>query len=268
MKMRLTALLLPCLLTLQLTGCTAVRQQLGQTLITPETEAQLGEQVAAQVEEREKILDDRRVQEYIRQIATPLIEQSLLDRPGVPYRITVLDQPQQVNAFAVPGGHLYVYTGLLLAAADEAELAGVLAHEIGHVVARHSANQLATQYGMEILAGLALGENPNEIAAIASQFGHAGAMARFSRDDEREADEYGVKYLVATGYDPAGLLSFFQKLQKLEGGKRSEVEKLLASHPPTQERIRRIEKLIAKSGARGGDRKREEFVRETASLRR
>ena len=157
---------------------------------------------------------------------------------------------------------------LLLAADDEAELAGVLAHEIGHVVARHSANQLATQYGMEILAGLALGENPNEIAQIASQFGHAGVMARFSRDDEREADEYGVKYLVATGYDPAGLLSFFQKLQKLEGRKQGEVEKLLATHPATQERIRRIEKLIAKSGAQGGDRKREQFVRETALLRR
>ena len=268
MKNRLQSLLIPLLLIPLFAGCATVRHRLGTTLITPEVERQLGEQVAAQVEQQEKILDNAAVQDYVRQVAAPLVEQSLRDRPGVDYRITVLDQPDQVNAFAAPGGFLYVYSGLLLAAENEAELAGVLAHEIGHVVARHSANQLATQYGMEILTGLALGEDPAEIARIAAQLGSAGAMARFSRDDERQSDQYAVRYLAATGYDPSGLLTFFQKLQKLEGGKRSQVEKLLATHPATQERISRIEKMIAQSGAEGGKLEKERFLRQTAVLRR
>ena len=268
MQARFHSLLIPLLLLPLFAGCATVRHRLGTTLITPAVERQLGEQVAAQIEQQEKILKNAAIQRYVRQVAAPLVEQSLRDRPGVDYRITVLDQPNQVNAFAAPGGFLYVYTGLLLAAENEAELAGVLAHEIGHVVARHSANQLATQYGIEILAGLALGEDPAEIARIAAQLGAAGAMARFSRDDERQSDQYAVRYLAATGYDPSGLLTFFQKLQKMEGGKRGEVEKLLATHPTTKERISRIEKMIARSGAEGGNQGKEQFLRATAALRR
>jgi len=268
MRRRIDHLLTPLLLCSLIAGCVSVRQRLGHALISTETEVKLGEQIADQVEAQEKILADPRVQAYVRQVAAPLVRRSLQDRPGITYRITVLDQPDQVNAFAVPGGPLYVYSGLLLAADNEAELAGVLAHEIGHVVARHSANQLASQYGLEILARLALGEDPARIAEIATQLGQAGVMARFSRDDEREADQHGVKYLVAAGYDPRGLSTFFQKLQRMEGGKRSEVEKLLATHPATTERIRRIEKMIASVGQPEGKTERERFMRETASLRK
>ena len=95
---------------------------------------------AAQTEEQEKVLQNPRIQAYIRQLAQPLIGQGLLDRPEITYRITVLDNAKQINAFAIPGGHIYVYTGLLLAAENEAQVAGVLAHEIGHLVARHSGN--------------------------------------------------------------------------------------------------------------------------------
>ena len=112
-----------------------------------------------------------------------------------------------------------------------------------------------------------LGENPAEITRIAAGLGTYGAMARFSRDDEREADQYGVKYLIAADYDPTGLLTFFQKLHELDGRTRSAVENLLASHPATQERISRIEQLIGRSGVQGGKREKERYQRETAVLR-
>jgi beta-barrel assembly-enhancing protease len=144
----------------------------------------------------------------------------------------------------------------------------VLAHEIGHIVGRHSANQLAAQFGIQLLTSIALGEEPNQGAAIIAQMAAQLGSARFSRDDEREADKYGVKYTIDAGYDPEGLLSFFAKLKKLEGGKRSDVEKLLSSHPATDERIRDIEARIERYGAEGGKKNRERFLRETAALRR
>ena len=139
----------------------------------------------------------------------------------------MLDDPKEINAFAVLGGYLYVYSGLLLIAEDEAEIAGVLAHEIGHIVGRHSANQLAARFGMELLAALALGEDLQLLGQIASQLG----SARFSRDDEREADTFGVRYAIAAGYDPRGLLRFFEKLKKLEARSALRPRKTLRQPP-------------------------------------
>jgi predicted Zn-dependent protease len=215
-----------------------------------------------------KKLANESIQRYVQQIAAPLVQRALKDRPGVEYRFTVLDDPRQINAFAAPGGFLYVYSGLLLAADDEAELAGVRAHEIGHIVGRHSANQLAAQFGIQFLTTIALGEEASQGAAEITQIAAQLGSARFSRDDEREADKYGVKYTIDAGYDPEGLLSFFEKLKKLEGGKKSDVDKLLSSHPATDERIRDIEARIVQYQAEGGKKNRERFLRETAALRR
>jgi len=258
------------LLVLLLTGssCTSVRQYLGASLVSFETEVSLGEKLAAQVERQQRVLRNRDVQAYVRLVANQLVTHASGDRPEVRYRVTVLDNPNQVNAFALPAGFLYVYTGLLLAADNEAELAGILAHEIGHVVGRHSANQLATQLGLNILVSLALGENSEELASLAAQAGTSGALARFSRDDEREADAFGVKYTMAAGYDPRGLLTFFEKLKKLEGRRQSGLESLLSSHPATQERIDRIDRMIQKAGNPAGTTRRDRFLEATASLRR
>jgi predicted Zn-dependent protease len=250
-----------------ITGCAPVRQRLGATLVPVETEIKLGEQFAAQIEEQETVLRDRSIQAYVRYIADQLIPYSQQDRPEIQYRITVLDNPKTVNAFAVPGGHLYVYTGLLLAAESEAEVAGVMAHEIGHIVGRHSANQMAASVGLDMLANIALGEDPDQLSALAANLGKASASAGFSRDDEREADKYGVKYSIAAGYDPRGLLTFFEKLQALEGRSRSGLESLMASHPATEERIKDIEKRIAKAGNPSGKDYQERFIRKTAALR-
>lgn len=236
-----------------LSGCAAVQQQVGLAVMPVATEIELGQQLATQVEEQQRVLDDRQIQEYVAGIAVPLIEASQRDRTGIDYRIRVLDDPNQINAFALPGGPIFVYTGLLLLAENECEVAGVLAHEIGHVVGRHSANRLATQLGISLAASIALGEQPDELAKLAADLAGAGTMAAFSRDDERESDKYGVAYTVAAGYDPRGLATFFAKLHELEGGGQKGVfEGLMASHPATAERIADLRKRIARAGELGG----------------
>jgi len=234
-------------------GCAAVHQQLGMALLPVETEIELGQRLATEVVEQNRLLDDDEIQRYVAGLAAPLIEASQRDRTGIEYPVTVLDDARQVNAFALPGGPIFVYTGLLLLAENEAEVAGVLAHEIGHIVARHSANRLATQMGVSVLASIALGEQPGELAQLAANLVGGSTMAAFSREDEREADKYGVAYTVEAGYDPRGLATFFGKLMELEGDRQVTVfEGLMASHPATAERIQVLEKRIARVGDPGG----------------
>ena len=118
----ITQSLLVLAMGMQLTGCTTVRHQLGRVLISDETEYALGAQLAAHIDTTQTSLDNSNIQRYVERIAAPLVERAQVDRPGATYRFTVLDDPTQVNAFAVPGGFLYVYSGLIIAAEDEAEL--------------------------------------------------------------------------------------------------------------------------------------------------
>ena len=257
------------LLLVGLSGCAAVRQQLGRSLVPPETEIELGRKLSRQIEAEQPVLRDREIQRYVAEIGRPLILASHRDRPGIPYRIRVLDDPRQVNAFALPGGFIYFYSGLLLFAENEAEVAGVLAHEIGHVVGRHSANQLATRFGVQLLAAIALGDNPALLAELTADILEAGSMAEFSRDDEREADRYGVAYTIAAGYDPRGMITFFSRLLEAESARRpGYFEKLMSTHPATAERIRDIERRITRAGDPDGRLGAERFERMRARLKR
>ncbi len=250
-------------------GCASFRQVLGYGLVPVQTEIDLGRRLAAQVESEHRVLRDPRIQRYVRFLAQPLIERAWLDRPGIDYRVTVLDDPDQVNAFALPGGPTYVFTGLMLLAGDEAELAGVLAHELGHVVARHSAEQLAANLGLQVVAAIALGEDPEQLAAAAADLTAGGVMARFSRDDEREADDLGLRYVIAAGYDPRGMVRMFQRLQSVERGSPGPLGGLLATHPATAERIERLQRRIDRAGDELPRRRQADRYREmTASLRR
>jgi predicted Zn-dependent protease len=241
------------------TGCaTLKRANVGRTaaaiFISDQQEAQLGAQVKQELETKEKIkyVEDPAVVEYVRTVSTRILQQANKDRANVPWKVNVIDDPKMVNAFATPGGYLYVYTGLLLAADNEAELAGVMGHEAGHVVGRHSAQALMLQYGEQAVIGAALGKDPNMVAQIAATLAGTGAGLAFSRGNETEADELGAKYTSAVGYDPRGLVTFFGKLAAQEG-KVPGVLKWLSTHPPSSERVTHLNAFISQRGLTGAD---------------
>lgn len=222
-------------------------------LISDEQETQLGLQVREQLKQQHvKFLEDPQVVQYVTGVANRITGLASKDRPDVKWQVSVIDDPKTVNAFATPGGFIYVYTGLLAAADNEAELAGVLAHECGHVVARHSARQLVDAYGLEAIAALALGKNPGLASQLGAKVASSGLMLANSRSDEAEADTYGVRYASAAGYDPHGLVSFFQKLQSKEG-KTPALLSFLSDHPATAERIAATQRYIADNHLTGSD---------------
>src|SRR4051794_27421482 len=141
---------------------------LAKVLISSEQENQIGLQVKTELEQKQKIryMDDPEIVNYVRGVAGRVIEIGKRDRGDVQWQVNVIDDPKTVNAFATPGGYLYVFSGLLAAADNEAELAGVMAHETGHVVARHSARNLITAYGLESVIALASGQNPSLLAQL------------------------------------------------------------------------------------------------------
>lgn len=238
------------------TGCAKQRIQaekaVADVLISDEQEDQIGLQVKQELEQKEKIqyVTDPAVVEYVNRLATPILQQANRDRKGVKWKVSVINDPKTVNAFATPGGYLYVYTGLLLAADNEAEVVGVLAHEAGHVVGRHSARAMVNAYGIQAITQLALGKDPGTAAQIAAALVGGGVQLAHGRSEETEADEYGAKYAAGANYDPRGLITFFEKLQKMQGSTPG-VLKWLSTHPTNAERINHLEKYIAQHGLRG-----------------
>jgi predicted Zn-dependent protease len=228
------------------TGFGTVEKTAAELLISPEQENKLGLEFKNELEQKQKVVyyDDASVVNYVRGVADKVIAFGKKDRPDVQWQVNVIDDPKTVNAFATPGGYLYVYSGLILAADNEAELAGVMAHETGHVVARHSARQMVDAYGIEAISSLVLGKNPGLLASLASAVGEKGFMLANSRSDETEADEYGARYAAAAGYDPHGLVTFFDKLRAQEGHS-PKLLAILSDHPATPDRIAHVNAYIA-----------------------
>jgi len=226
---------------LALTGCATLRS-MELNLVSTAEEVKIGQQLSVEIEKQEKVLDDRAVQVYVREIGGRLAR--LAPRQDVQYTVTVIDAPDKVNAFALPGGYMYVYTGLMRICDNEAELAAVMAHETGHVSCHHHGESMTRQFGYNIIMSIVLGENPHALAQLGSQLmGTAGAMF-YSRENEREADRVGIELLVEAGYNPRAMLSFMGKLleeDRKRGGGRG--LPIFASHPPTEERIARLETL-------------------------
>src|SRR5215468_1110353 len=190
-----------------------------KTFISDEDENQLGLQVKQELEQQQDVryIKDPAITDYVRGVGERIFQFASKERPNLNWQLQVIDDPKTVNAFATPGAYVYVYSGLLIAADNEAELAGVLAHESGHVVARHSARNMIDAYGLEAVTALALGKNPSLLTAVATSIAAKGSLLAHSRSDENEADEYGARYSSMAGYDPHGLVTFFQKLQAKEG---------------------------------------------------
>ncbi len=212
-------------------------------IFTDAEEVQLGKQFSSEIEKELKIYSDPVVTAYIDQLGQHLASYS--QRRNITYHFKVVNT-EAVNAFAVPGGYLYVNIGLIRAAENESELAGVIGHEIGHVVGKHGAKQMTRQLGLAAVAQLALGEDQSKLKQMVAGLAANGVLMRYSRDAEREADIYAVQEMYDAGIDPEGMATFFEKLRGLQKSKPSKLQQLFASHPPTAERIAAVRSQISR----------------------
>jgi len=216
----------------------------GVNFYSLEKEIALGKGLAQEVERQAKIIDDPIIAEYVNRVGQNLVRNS---DAKVPFTIKVLDS-EEVNAFALPGGFFFVNSGLMLKAESEAELAGVMAHEIAHVAARHGTKQ-ATKGEIINLATIPLifmggwtGYAIRQGAGVAIPLG----FLKFTQTMETEADFLGLQYLYKSGYDPTAFVDFFEKIQSLEKKKPGTLAKIFSSHPPTDNRIKAAQTEIQK----------------------
>lgn len=228
-------------------GCTPSVQQ----------EIETGNQAAAEVERTMPVIHDGAVVSALRSSVAPL--QRVARRQDLDWSFSVINS-DQVNAFALPGGHIYVFRGLIERADHWDEFAGAVAHEIGHVDLRHSAEQ-AGQVGAAntglTLAYILLGRQPGTADALAVNIAGGAVFAKFSRDDEREADSMAVVYTTEANIDPEGLKREFETLESLQKSEPGKVELWFSSHPATSERLGNVDRYIdevpgAKAATRSG----------------
>jgi len=214
----------------------------GVNFYSIEKEIQLGKQLAQEVERQAKIIDDPVISEYVNRVGQNIVRNS---DAKVPFTIKVVDD-ETVNAFALPGGFFFVDSGLILKADTEAELAGVMAHEIAHVAQRHGTRQ-ATRGEIAQLSTIPLifmgGWTGYGIRQAASVLIPVGFL-KFSRGFESEADMYGLQYMYKTGYDPTAFVDFFEKIETLEKKKPGTMSKVFSTHPMTDDRIVAAQKNI------------------------
>src|SRR5271166_1301052 len=210
-----------------------------------ETEIKMGKQYAMMVEQTARMIQDPVVTEYVNRIGQNLVRNS---DAKVPFTIKVIDS-DDINAFALPGGFFYVNSGLILAADGEAELAGVMAHEIAHVAARHATREMtrANYASMASIPLIFVGSwGIYEAASMALNLALPLTFMKFSRNFESEADFLGVQYMYKAGYDPQAFITFFEKIEAKNKKQPGILGKAFASHPPTPERIAKTQEEIRK----------------------
>ncbi len=204
-----------------------------------EREISLGREYAQEVEASARLLDDPVVGEYVNRIGQNLARNS---DAKVPFVIKIIDS-DEVNAFALPGGFMYVNTGAILAAREEAELAGIMAHEIAHVAARHATRQMTRSNLMSFASLPLIFVGGGVGAALRQLFVVAGPLStmKFSRSFESEADYLGLQYLYKAGYDPQSFVSFFERIEARENKKPGKMTTLMSTHPQVSTRLRKIQ---------------------------
>ena len=244
----------------------------GFNLFTPEQDVEIGRQSAAEVERQLPMLDDRALDGYLESLLAGLA--AAAPGPEFRYQVRATDS-SQINAFALPGGLLYVNRGLVEAARNEAELAGVIAHEVAHIALRHgtanASKAYLTQAGLCVLGGLLGKDQSRSTQDIINMVGGLGLNAvflKYSRDAETQADIVGTQILARAGYDPNGMATFFDVLQEQLKRDPSRLEQFFSSHPPPANRAARIRQEAALLGASGATRSSSgEFARAQAGLR-
>jgi len=216
------------------------------TVLSPSEERQIGAEVFARLRDRGGVIEDALLDAYLRDLGIRLVSST----PGAPFApsLVMIDNPT-INAFTVPGGYIAVFSGLMLTAEDESELAGVIAHELAHASQRHIAQRVAAQTGNNLtavagfFAGILLGAVDPQLGAAVATAGIAGAAQRslnYSRMHEREADRMALGTLTNAGIDPEGMIRFFEKLQRHSGSAGGRQFEFLRTHPMTAERISAI----------------------------
>jgi predicted Zn-dependent protease len=228
------------------------------SLISVEQEIEVGREAQTQVQAQVPELEERAITSYVETVGRQLAGRA--EGPRYPYSFSVANY-REINAFALPGGPVWIHRGALDAARSEAQLAGVLAHEIAHISERHAADQLTKRLianGLLGLLGAVLGNDRSaRIAQLAGQVIAGGYMLKFSRDDERDADLVGLQIMRRAGWDPRGMLEFMQLLRDEQRRNPTRVEVFLSSHPSPAERVALLQREMPTSG--GGRRNSARF---------
>ncbi len=219
-------------------GCSTVGTGAADALVPIEEENRLGREIASELEQELEFSDDRQLAGYVELLGREVLAETT-EREGLEFEFHLVDDDEMINAFAIPGGGIYIYTGLIKAMDNEAELTAVLGHEIAHVTRRHIAQRLVAIYGIEVVSQMALGQEAGLLAQLVTAIVQQGFMLSYSREHERDADRWGVRYQAAAGWNPEGFVTFFQKLED-----QPSPPTFLSTHPPPAERIENIRRHI------------------------
>lgn len=218
------------------------------TIFSASSDVELGADLAAQIAANPQefpILNNPNAEAYLQNMVNAILKSDEIEYADIfPYDVKIIHDDNTVNAFCAPGGYIYVYTGLIKFLDNEAALAGVIGHEISHAERRHASKRITKQYGVNVILGMLLGENPSMVEDIAANLLTGYYFLENSRDDEYEADEYSFLYLMDTKWYPAGILQFFDKVD--DNRDASYIERLLSTHPQPADRRTKIEDMIVK----------------------
>jgi predicted Zn-dependent protease len=228
-----------------LLAATAATAATAACAVSVQEEVRLGRDYAAQINAQLPIVQDAEINRYVNVLGDSIA--NLADPRGIDYQFHVVNSPE-INAFAVPGGFIYVNRGLIDRTTTLSQFAGVLGHEIGHVVRRHSVKQMQKAQGANlgvILGCTLLSICESQAANAAIQVGGAALFAKFGRDDEREADEDAIRNMIRAGIDPRGVPQMFQILLDERQARPDAMANWFATHPGEEDRIRETEALIA-----------------------
>ncbi len=262
---RITTLIVASIVTLTSCVTTGPGGKKSLLLIGSGEEVAIGEQMNTQIRGESVILADTLWQNYIAEVGEKIVAVS--DRKELQYHFAVIES-DQINAFALPGGYIYFYTGLLKLMDNEAQLAAVMSHEISHVVARHGMKRmqaaLVANYGYSFVFG---NSGSSKLRDAAVGVGLSLVFAGYSRSAEAEADRYGIEYMRLAGHNPQGAVGMFRHLSEAGSSSSNVFEKLTAGHPDTESRISNAEKQIAAMGELSGGLKFNREVYQRMKLR-